>query len=218
MKDKNKKICKACGKEIDKDARECPHCGKVQVAFFDKHRTITVVIILVIILSIVSIVVPISETTNSSNNTTPATSSDTKESTSTADLKESASTSDKQSDKEASKKEVSSNEEKDSKTITAHKLAAAYNNDQENADKLYKDKEETIKGRIEDKGVTSGQHYVILDSDDPFSAVKVECLFNSQSEIDKITNLTKGEEVVVQGKVSGQSENINVEVKDCVLK
>ncbi|NME81596.1 zinc-ribbon domain-containing protein [Clostridium sp. SM-530-WT-3G] len=203
MKDKGKKACKNCGKEIDKGAKECPHCGKVQVDFFDKHRTITIVIILIIILSIVSIVVPISQTPNSS--------SDTKASTSSTEVKESATTTDTQSDKEVSK------EDKDSDIISAHKLASAYNADQEEADKLYKDKVETIKGVITDIGTDKEKAYVILDSDDPFSAVKIKCLFNDQSEVDKLSNLAKGEEVKIKGKILGQFEDINVEVKDCVL-
>ena len=207
---KNKKVCKACGKEIDKDAKECPHCGKVQAAFLDRHRTITIVIILIIILSIFSIVVPISETTNSSNGTTEATESTTSGSSTST---EATATTDEQSNKEDASKE-----EKDDNTISAHKLATAYNDNQEKADKLYKDKVETIKGRITDKGVIEGKTYVILDSDDPFSAVKVECLFTEQSQIDKLPNLAKGEEVIVQGKVIGQSQSVNVQVSDCVLK
>lgn len=220
MKNKHKKFCKACGQEIDKGAKECPYCGKIQADFLDKHRIFTIIIIIIIVLSVGSIFIPISQSGNSSNDTTATTetvSPDSEASTVTSDatITEDTNTTDSANTDSIDKK---SDEKEDSKTITAHKLASAYNDDQENADKLYKDKNETIKGRITNMGTTSGQHYIMLDSDDPFSAVKVECLFDNQSEIDKISNLTKGEEVTIEGNVVGQYESVNVEVKDCVLK
>lgn len=44
--------CKACGKEIAKGVKKCPHCGKDQRNFFMKHKIITGVLILVILVGI----------------------------------------------------------------------------------------------------------------------------------------------------------------------
>ncbi|WP_207652685.1 DUF4352 domain-containing protein [Desulfosporosinus sp. FKA] len=41
--------CKACGKEIAKGVKKCPHCGKDQRNFFGKHKIITAILVLVII-------------------------------------------------------------------------------------------------------------------------------------------------------------------------
>lgn len=44
--------CKACGKEIAKDVKKCPHCGKDQRNFFLKHKVLTGIIALVLIIGI----------------------------------------------------------------------------------------------------------------------------------------------------------------------
>ncbi|WP_205693971.1 DUF4352 domain-containing protein [Clostridium prolinivorans] len=41
--------CKACGKEIAKGVKKCPHCGKDQRNFFMKHKIITGILVLVVI-------------------------------------------------------------------------------------------------------------------------------------------------------------------------
>lgn len=44
--------CKACGQEIAKGVKKCPHCGKDQRSFFGKHKIITGIAILVILIAI----------------------------------------------------------------------------------------------------------------------------------------------------------------------
>ncbi len=44
--------CKACGQEIAKGVKKCPHCGKDQRNFFGKHKIITGIAILVILIGI----------------------------------------------------------------------------------------------------------------------------------------------------------------------
>lgn len=41
--------CKACGKELAKGAKTCPHCGKDQRNFFMKHKIISIVGIIIIL-------------------------------------------------------------------------------------------------------------------------------------------------------------------------
>lgn len=43
------KVCGACGKEIDKGTKICPHCGKDQRKFFVKHKIILTIGIIVIL-------------------------------------------------------------------------------------------------------------------------------------------------------------------------
>lgn len=40
--------CKACGKEIAKGVKKCPHCGKDQRNFFMKHKIFSVVLVLIL--------------------------------------------------------------------------------------------------------------------------------------------------------------------------
>jgi hypothetical protein len=42
--------CKACGKEISKSAKKCPHCGHDQRSFFGKHKILTGLVVLVVVI------------------------------------------------------------------------------------------------------------------------------------------------------------------------
>lgn len=44
--------CKACGKEIAKGVKKCPHCGKDQRNFFMKHKIITGILVIAILVGI----------------------------------------------------------------------------------------------------------------------------------------------------------------------
>mgnify|MGYP006382278131 CR=1 FL=1 len=41
--------CKACGKEVAKGVKRCPHCGKDNRNFFKKHKILTVIISLLLL-------------------------------------------------------------------------------------------------------------------------------------------------------------------------
>ena len=41
--------CKACGKEIAKGVKKCPHCGKDQRNFFMKHKIITGILVILLL-------------------------------------------------------------------------------------------------------------------------------------------------------------------------
>jgi hypothetical protein len=67
LENKNLVKCKACGADIAKGVKKCPHCGKDQRNFFGRHKVLTgfgVIIILIIIISVAS--------SGGSNSTTPA--------------------------------------------------------------------------------------------------------------------------------------------------
>ncbi|MFQ8923928.1 MAG: zinc ribbon domain-containing protein [Clostridium paraputrificum] len=49
MENKNMTTCKACGKEIAKGVKKCPHCGKDQRNFFMKHKIISIIAIFIVL-------------------------------------------------------------------------------------------------------------------------------------------------------------------------
>ncbi len=49
MSNKNMVDCKACGEEIAKGVKQCPHCGKDQRSFFGRHKILTAIGIVIII-------------------------------------------------------------------------------------------------------------------------------------------------------------------------
>lgn len=70
--------CKACGKEIAKGVKVCPHCGKDQRNFFMRHKVLSVIISIALIGGIGSM----GNTSNTSN--TPSEGATTTQSTSTS--------------------------------------------------------------------------------------------------------------------------------------
>lgn len=44
--------CKACGKEIAKGVKKCPHCGKDQRNFFMRYKIITGILVIVLLIGI----------------------------------------------------------------------------------------------------------------------------------------------------------------------
>lgn len=49
MENKNLVKCKACGADIAKGVKKCPHCGKDQRNFFMRHKVISIILVLTII-------------------------------------------------------------------------------------------------------------------------------------------------------------------------
>lgn len=101
-------------------------------------------------------------------------------------------------------------------TVSAADLAKAYEENEVNADKAYKDKTVLTSGKIKDIGVVAGQTYIVLSAEKDFAITNVQCFFKEKSEIDKIAKLKKGDTGKVQGVVDGKS--MNVAVNNCVFK
>lgn len=114
--------------------------------------------------------------------------------------------------KEEPKKEVKEEVLK----VSAVDLAKAYEDNEVKADKSYKDKTAEISGKVDDIGVVAGQTYVVLSAEKDFAITNVQCFFEEQAEIDKVSNLKKGDTVTIQGKIDGKS--MNVGVNNCIIK
>jgi aspartyl/asparaginyl-tRNA synthetase len=95
-------------------------------------------------------------------------------------------------------------------------LAKAYEDNEVNADKNYKNKTVLISGKVSDIGVVLDQTYVVLSAEKEFAVTQVQCFFQDKPEIDKVATLKKGDNVKIQGVVEGKS--MNVSVRKCVLK
>ncbi|MBZ9685187.1 OB-fold putative lipoprotein [Clostridium estertheticum] len=179
--------CKACNKEIAKGVNKCVHCGKDQRNFFMKHKVLTVILALVILGGIGS---AMGGDKDSASTTAPATSTTTK-------------------DKPVEKKV-------EALKVSAADLAKAYEANEVNADKNYKDKTIETTGKIDDIGVLLGQTFITLSAEKDFAITNVQCFFDEKTEIDKIASLKKGDKVTIQGVVDGKS--MNVGVNKCTLK
>lgn len=185
--------CKACGKEIAKGVKKCPHCGKDQRNFFMKHKIISIIAIF-IVLGVIGSVTGGKDDSAKTTSTTTSTESTASTKSTSEDVKK----------------------EEEAITVSAVDLGKAYNDNEVSADKQYKGKNAVISGTIKDIGVTMGQTYVVLSSGDDFALTDIQCFFKDQTEIDKVAGLSKGNSVTIKGKIDGKS--MNVGVNDCTLQ
>ena len=101
-------------------------------------------------------------------------------------------------------------------TISAEELAKAFEDNEINANKLYKDKMLEITGTVYDIGEMLGSTYIVLAANEEFAITQTQCSFKDEEQISKVAELSKGDTVTVIGKCDGKS--INVGVNECKFK
>lgn len=103
--------------------------------------------------------------------------------------------------------------------IRAKDLTKAFNENILKAAKEYNGKTVKIVGKVDRVGVSLSYTYVMLKTKKTNSEqISIQCFFNNanKDDIDKIADLSKGDNVTVTGQISVQSTNITV--NDCKFK
>lgn len=100
--------------------------------------------------------------------------------------------------------------------VSAEDLAKAFEDNEVNANQLYKGKMVEVTGTIADIGEMLGSTYITLNAAEDFALTQAQCFFSDKEQINKIASLSKGDTVTIVGKVDGKS--INVGIDDCIFK
>lgn len=99
-------------------------------------------------------------------------------------------------------------------SISSTKLAVAYEQNEIDADNLYKDKLIQVNGKIVSIGNdVMDDPYIVLNTGNDFSLTGVQCMLKTK---DMASGLRKGELVSVTGKCSGKM--MNVILRNCTLE
>ncbi|EKD94436.1 MAG: hypothetical protein ACD_26C00051G0001 [uncultured bacterium] len=179
--------CPKCQEEIQADAKKCKHCQADLRNWLVRHKIITGILVL-FGLGIISSALGNTDSTNNSNSTNYL-----------------------------PNKNVEANQVVEIPIkITAIELANAYEKNEVKADKDYKGKTLEITGTIKEIGTILSQTFIVLSSGKEFSITDIQCFFDDQAQIDKIAELSKGNQITVQCKVDGKS--LNVGVRNCIIK
>lgn len=102
--------------------------------------------------------------------------------------------------------------------VTAIELCKAYDENEVNADNLYKNKTLEITGTIESIGKDMlDDTYVTLEDGETYSLKNVQCYFKDKTEIDKVASLKKGDEITIIGQGDGAVLGKPI-VKNCKIK
>jgi len=178
--------CKTCSEEIAASAKVCPKCGAKNKKPIYKKWWFWVIIVIIFLAAL--------------GGNAPDTS------TTSVDAP----------DKKAVVKDTPAEKEVETIVLSAVDLAAAYEDNEIKANKLYKDKIVEITGKVDSIGEVLGSTYITLVGSDEFAITKAQCTFKDEEQINKIAELSKGDTVTVIGKVDGKS--LNVGVNDCKFK
>ena len=98
-------------------------------------------------------------------------------------------------------------------TISASKLASAFDENEIQANKDYKEKVFIVEGSVQSISETLGSMYVVLNGGKSFGT-DIQCFF-SENQTDEIAKLKKGTSVKIKGKCNGKS--MNVSMKGCTI-
>lgn len=185
--------CKTCGANIASNAKTCPGCGaKNKKPFY--ARVWFWVLIVVVVFGVIGGSSDTNESTKSSNTDVAVNSTNNTDTT----------------------QEIKENPVEEVITISAEELAKAFEDNEINANKLYKDKMLEITGTVYDIGEMLGSTYIVLAANEEFAITQTQCSFKDEEQISKVAELSKGDTVTVIGKCDGKS--INVGVNECKFK
>ena len=186
--------CTSCGTEIAKSAKTCPNCGaKVKKPIYKKWWFWLIIVILVAMV-IASI----------GGDDSTSTSSDT--------VQQQAQ--DNSANQSEPQQEVTT--EAPAISVSAADILAAYEANEVSADKQYKGNKLSVTGVVNNISVVLNQTSVVLTSGGEYEFLGVRCYFKDEAEIEKISNLSKGTTITVEGVCSGYG--IEPMIQDCVIK
>lgn len=117
----------------------------------------------------------------------------------------------------ASRQPQKENEKVETIEISATDLWAAYDENEVNADNLYKNKTLSVTGTVFEigKDVITDAPFILLKSGDPYGIYSIQCYVASSSEQEKLANVRDGDVVTITGKCTGKT--LNVILTSCLL-
>jgi hypothetical protein len=99
--------------------------------------------------------------------------------------------------------------------ITAAKLCQEYSNNELRANELYKGKLMMITGKVTSIGETFGIKYITLSDGTEYSILGLQCYFENEEDIKRMSTINNGDTITITGVVNGQL--LNIEVKNCAF-
>ncbi len=192
------KKCKYCMTEIPKAAKVCPQCGRKQGGIL---KWIIIVVVVIIILGAIA-------GGGGNDEKTASSESATSESTSSVDTTNSKSSDD----------DVASEEEREQEiTYTEYDVSELMDDLEANAlsaSEKYKGQYVEITGRLSNIDA-QGSYIDIVDSNDQFAFIGVQCYIKTDDVREMIKTLSKDSTITVKGKITDVGEvfgySLNIE-------
>ena len=184
--------CKTCGAEIASSAKTCPSCGAKNKKPF--YTNVWFWIIIIIVVAAIG--------GGSKSGSTDSKSEDVAKTSTDVSTEQTV--------------EESKTPEEEVIAVSAIDLAKAFDDNEINANNLYKDKMLEVTGTVADIGEVLGSTYITLEAGEEFAITQTQCTFKDKDQIAKVAELSKGDTVTLVGKCDGKS--MNVTVSNCKFK
>jgi RNA polymerase subunit RPABC4/transcription elongation factor Spt4 len=181
-------VCKACGKEIAKSAKTCPHCGKKNKRPFWQ--------IMLILIGIIIVIAVASGLGGGSDKSAEAQKVEANEIP-------------------PKNTESTGSQKVEAIEISPDELYTIYEENEVKADNLYKGKTVRITGIINDIGTDVLDEPYITFAGDEYGFTGIQIYFN-KAERGKIADVSKGRTVTIVGKCDGKL--INVFIRNSVFE
>lgn len=178
----NMTICKACGAEIAKSAKTCPNCGAKNKKPIYK-RPWFIVLAIIVILGIGGAAIGGGGDDTATNE--PASSSDV-----------SSDTADDTKAKEEKKIEY--------EDVSADQLSEDLESNAAAAKDKYDGNHYAISGKL--GNIDSDGAYIDLDTSDEWDFTNIQCFIQNDEQLEQIKSMSKGDSIVVKGKVTDVGE------------
>lgn len=190
--------CKTCSADIAKSAKVCPHCGA-------KNRKRNPILGMVFLIFGILLLVA----AFSGGDDSPSPSSDELVTKSETEISSNSPLNNNAPDK------LGHNEAPIE--LSAHDLWAAYDENEVNADNLYKKKTISVTGTVFEigKDLLTGTPFIALKAGDSLGIYNIQCFFQDSREHEKVAEVRDGDKITITGKCEGKS--INVLLRDCSL-
>ncbi|WP_449536283.1 OB-fold protein [Ferdinandcohnia sp. Marseille-Q9671] len=169
--------CKACGKEIAKGVKKCPHCGKDQRNWFMRHKILTFIGAIVLLIALGNALGGGDDTATNNDNT---------------------------AGEVAENQEEVKEEAKEPIVVTVDELMDTLNENALKASKTYEDQYVEVRGRLSNID-SSGDYFSLDPLSEEFTIMGVQC-FIEEKHLDAVMEFSSDQEVTVVGTITDVGE------------
>lgn len=101
-------------------------------------------------------------------------------------------------------------------SVSAKDIISAYESNEVSADKQYKNQKLAVTGVVDKISIVLDQTTVTLTNGEQYAFTGVRCYFDDEAEVEKVSNLAKGDTITIEGICDGY--DIEPNMKNCIIK
>ena len=185
-------FCRACGSQIAKSAKVCPHCGA-------KNKKPIYKRVWFIILAVIVIIGIIGAASGGGDDETAAPAADTGNQTA-------------QTEEKAARGEEPAAESIEYTEVTADQMMSDLDSNAAAAKDTYENQYVAVSGTLGTID-SDGSYFDVMPANDEFAFIGVTCRIQNDEQLDKIKSMSNGDSLTVKGQVTDVGEVLGYTLK-----